>query len=134
MHIKCGYNKQEQYLILLKVSGFAELKRIGSPIEFDPTTGVTKIGNTEITQQLLKSLGIKVPKTTEDGRLILPTSDFLGKFFTTQGDQQYWKILVATGNPNIKNAGDAMLTPTGKWIKNTKTWLMKEWKKFLQET
>ena len=103
--------------LIEKSPGFAELKRIGSPIEFDPTTGVTKIGNTEITQQLLKSLGIKVPKTTEDGRLILPTSDFLGKFFTTQGDQQYWKILVATGNPNIKNAGDAMLTPTGKWIK-----------------
>ncbi len=91
---------------------FAQLKRIGVPFQFNPERGIVKIGETDITPQLLKSLGIKVDNAVLKGDqpLILNTSDFIDNFFTTTGNKQYWRLL------GTDDAGKAMLTDTGKWI------------------
>ena len=100
-----------------KAPGLAELKRIGSPFEYNAVTGITKIGGIELTPELFRAAKLKVPTLTDDGQMILPTSDFFAKFFTSKGDQQYWQLLNAVGNSGIDNVGDAMLTPVGKWVK-----------------
>ena len=102
--------------LIEKSPAFAELKAIGSPFRKDPEAGITHIGNLEITEDLLRSLKIKVPAKTDDGKLIIPTSEFYGKFFTTEGPQQYWRLLNASGNL-VKNAGEAAATPTGKYVR-----------------
>ena len=102
--------------LIEKSPAFAELKEIGSPFRKDPVAGITHVGEVEITEKLLRDLGIKVPSKTSDGKLIIPTSEFYGKFFTTAGDQQYWKLLNASGNI-ARNAGEAAATPTGKYVR-----------------
>ena len=102
--------------LIEKSPAFAELKEIGSPFRKDPVAGITHIGDTEITEKLLRDLGIKVPPKTDDGKLIIPTSEFYGKFFTTTGNQQYWKLVNSSGNI-ARNVGEAAATPTGKYVR-----------------
>ena len=83
-----------------------KLKNTGSPI-LTNENGISKIRDMEVTPKLLLDIGIK-PVTDADGKVVLPTAEFLGRFFTKE--TPYWKL---TGAENVDVAKNTSL---GKWV------------------
>ena len=88
--------------------GFIELKRMGSPLKYDSNRGVSVINDLPITKKLLDDRKIKYV-LDEDNNPVIQTSDFISKFFTTEGDQQYWRLIAPT-------FAEAKAHLTGQWV------------------
>ena len=83
-----------------------KLRRTGSPIKVNEN-GILKVRDTLINEKTLRNIGI-VPKLDKNQQVVLPTSEFLGKFFSKE--KPYWK-LTGADHPDI-----ARNTPLGKWV------------------
>jgi len=99
-----------------KSEGFLNLQAYGNPFITTKKHGVIQINDLKIDADYLKSFNKQlkagekiIPSATVDGQPVFLTSDFIGKFFTTKGNQQYWKLIA----PSVQEARNHQ---TGRWI------------------
>ena len=99
-----------------KSEGFLNLQAYGNPLVTTKKHGVIQIGDIRLDADFLKTFNQQlkagekiIPSATVDDQPVFLTSDFIGKFFTTEGNQQYWKLIA----PSVQEARNHQI---GRWI------------------